>query len=82
VLVARSVRDWSTHIVIGTTGLTIVRIVLLLGHTGVRVAGIHVFVGWGIDEAGWVVGFVDSGWRWWIVCGVVGWVWSVMVYRR
>jgi hypothetical protein len=52
VLVAGSVRDWSTHIVIGTSGLAVICVVLLLWRwTGVRVAGIHVVVGWLVDEA-------------------------------
>jgi hypothetical protein len=44
VLIARSNRGWSTHIVIGTTGLTVVRVMLLRWWMRVWIARIQIFV--------------------------------------
>lgn len=60
VLVVGRVGAWSTHIVIGTTGLAIVRVVLLGGWVRVGIARVHVVEGWLVDDAGWVPGFVDG----------------------
>jgi hypothetical protein len=73
------VRNWSTHIVIGTTRLAVVRIVLLVDRMGVRISWSYVF-GRGVDEARRMARFVDSG-RWWrVICGIVWRVWGLMVY--
>jgi hypothetical protein len=79
VLVVKNHGNWSTHIVIGTAGLTVIRIVMLRWWMRIRVFRVHVFVGW-VNEAGWVSWFEDSALCGRIVCWVVGWVWGDVVY--
>lgn len=60
-LTTGSIRGWSTHITIHTTGWTVVVILVLGGHIGISNVG---FVTWYIDV---LRGMVGSR-------GVVGWV--------
>jgi hypothetical protein len=45
VLITDMIRDWSTHITIRTTGLTVVRI-MLLRRRRIRVSDMDIVVGW------------------------------------
>lgn len=71
-------RGESTHIVIGTTGLTIVVVGLVLGR-GVGVAVVDVVVRW-VDVCRWMAGFEGGGRRRRVVGWVVWRIWSLVVY--